>query len=222
MKVEINELVVKDNECFIPKEALSLSNFASKDNMSRPVLAGLHIANGLAETADGFTTATYKIQQGKNFPECCIPMSDIIRAGINKGWNGLKISIENELYIIKGQFNLITTPILYNKFPSTKNLYNDLKPKNTSAYVGLSTFVLKKMVTAIEKSGHTMVVLRIREIDKTKCSDLIYGTPVEFCSTPTNVSERDIVKESGKLTGLLMPCAILPNAYNWATNKEIK
>jgi hypothetical protein len=217
-------LKAKDNECFIPKEALSLSNFASKDN-SRPVLTGLHIANGLAETADGFTTASYKISQGKDFPECCIPMNDILRAGINKKWQGIKISIEKELYIIKGEFNLITspmTPISSPVFPSTKGLYNDLKTKNTAAYVGLSTFVLKKLVAATEKSGHKMVVLRIREVDKTKRDYLEYGTPIEFCTFPTNSSESIIKKDSGKLTGLLMPCSILPDACNWATNKEIE
>jgi hypothetical protein len=208
------EMVVKDNECFIPKEALSLANFSSKDNMSRPILTTLHIVNGVAETADGFSTASYKIKQGKDFPDCSIPMNDILHAGINKKWNGLKIILENELYIIKGQFNLITIPINAT-YPLTSQFYDDLKTKNTVTYIGLSTFFLKKLAAAVEKSGHKMVALKIREEDKNKPSYTPYGLPIEFCTIMEFTSQY-----SGELTGLLMPCLIDPDTYNWATKEE--
>jgi hypothetical protein len=214
--MEFKKVEVKSNECFIPKEALSLTNFTSKDDASRPQLSGLHIINNTAEATDGFMIAQYKIKQGKDFPECVIKVSDLLRAGIDKNLNGVTISIEHTLFIIKGEYEIITH-LINAKYPNLNQFVDDLKTKKTESYIALGTPVLKKLIATLEKSGHKMVALRIRERGKT--GDIIkdQNIAVEFCSLiPNSIS----MKESGRLTGLLMPCFTKYEDCNWATGKE--
>jgi hypothetical protein len=208
---------VQDNECFIPKEALSLIHFSSKDH-SRPVLSGFHIKDGEAECVDGFVAGRYKVGQGKDFPECVIPTEDLKVAGVNITSKGLTISINEGLYIITGKYRVLSTPIS-TIFPDTNNLFESSAKSKVQNYVGLSVHTLHALLAGMKSSGHDYVCLRINETNpelrKNPSLTNVDIPPLEFCTYVSSQNDD----YSGKLTGLIMPCSINPTIYNWASNK---
>lgn len=197
---------VENNQCFIPTEALSVLASSCNDD-TRPVLKGACIRNGHITCCNGYTLCTYKIDQGKDFPESIIKAEDIRVAGINRTIGGLIIEVSDSTYIINGKYNIITNPIS-GKFPEFNQLFSCLKPHKPLASIGLSKAVVSDLLNAIKSSGEDYVTIRVKEI-KSDESKPFYSNvcALEFTTYPNAYSV-------GELKGLLMPCE-QPKDFVW-------
>lgn len=199
-------ITVKDNQCFISKEALAITNFAAKNN-SRPILTGLHIKDGLATCIDGFALAHYNVIQGKDFPECTLDIKDLKAAKL-ANYPGSKIkclivSYQDGMFIIQGQYKIITDPI-QGTYPQTNQLYLSAGTHTTVAYLGLSTFVIENLLNTLKSSDIKEVALRIRTDDSNKHINVA----IEYSSTKDNIS----------LEGLIMPRDISAYSIEWKSD----
>lgn len=198
---------IKENECFITKEALGVLGCRAKDE-ARPVLTGALIKDNRIICADGFVIGVADVVQGEKFPSCIIPSEDIIRAGINKllgDFGGVVITSESpEKLIISGKYKLLSHPI-YGNFPEYEKLF--LIPQKVLTDITIDIGLLLKTFKGQKITGNKTVTLRIRE-QKQSPNGETRLSPVEFCTQ--------------KAAGLIMPYNSNPDPLAWGSARFIQ